>query len=228
MAELGNILIIDDEVQIRRLLDITLSANGYKIIEAPTGKEGLVLAATHHPLLIILDLGLPDAEGFDVLKRLREWYQKPIIILSVRSSEEDIVKALDIGANDYLTKPFRTGELLARIRVAIRQSQGTTDSPIIQSGSLKINSANHTVHKNGELIKLTSTEFSLLALLAKNEGRVLTHHYILKEVWGVGFQEQTQYLRVFIAQLRKKIEDDPTKPKLLSTESGIGYRFGGK
>jgi two-component system KDP operon response regulator KdpE len=228
MAELGNILIIDDEVQIRRLLDITLSANGYKIIEAPTGKEGMVLAATHHPLLIILDLGLPDAEGFDVLKRLREWYQKPIIILSVRSSEEDIVKALDIGANDYLTKPFRTGELLARIRVAIRQSQGTPDSPIIQSGSLKIDSPNHTVHKNDDLIKLTSTEFSLLALLAKNEGRVLTHQYILKEVWGVGFQEQTQYLRVFIAQLRKKIEDDPAKPKLVNTESGIGYRFGGK
>lgn len=228
MAELNSILIIDDEIQIRRLLQITLAANGYKIFEASTGKDGLVQAATRQPVVIILDLGLPDAEGFDVLKKLREWYQKPIIILSVRSSEEDIIKALDTGANDYLTKPFRTGELLARLRVAIRQSQGTPDSPVIESGSLKIDSANHTVHKNGELIKLTSTEFSLLVLLAQNEGRVLTHQYILKEVWGVGFQEQTQYLRVFMAQLRKKIEDDPAKPRLLNTESGIGYRFGGK
>ncbi len=224
----GYILVIDDEVQIRRLLEITLSANGYKIFEASTGKEGLVIAATRQPVLILLDLGLPDAEGFDVLKKLREWYQKPVIILSVRSSEDDIVKALDMGANDYLTKPFRTGELLARIRVAIRQSQGTPDRPIIESGPLKIDSTNHTVHKNNELIKLTTTEFSLLFLLAKNEGRVLTHQHILKEVWGAGFQQQTQYLRVFIAQLRKKIEADPTRPILLNTESGIGYRFGEK
>jgi two-component system, OmpR family, KDP operon response regulator KdpE len=226
MSESNIILIIDDEVQIRRLLEITLSANGYKIFEAATGKEGLVLAATRQPVLILLDLGLPDAEGFDVLKKLREWYQKPVIILSVRSSEEDIVKALDNGANDYLTKPFRTGELLARIRVAIRQNQGAPDDPVIRSGSLKIDFNNHTVHKNGELIKLTSTEFSLLVLLAKNEGRVLTHQHILKEIWGVGFQGQTQYLRVFIAQLRKKIEDNPGRPKILNTESGIGYRFG--
>jgi two-component system, OmpR family, KDP operon response regulator KdpE len=228
MTTTGNILIIDDEVQIRRLLEITLSANGYKISEASTGKEGLALAATNQPLLIILDLGLPDADGLDILKKLREWYQKPILILSVRNTEEDIIRALDNGANDYLTKPFRTGELLARIRVAIRQSQEPMDSPVMEFGSLKIDSANHTVHKNGELIKLTSTEFSLLALLARNEGRVLTHQYILKEVWGVGYQEQTQYLRVFIAQLRKKVEDDPSRPKLLNTESGIGYRFGGK
>lgn len=228
MTNTGDILIIDDEVQIRRLLDITLSANGYKIAQASTGKEGLALAAAGRPVLIILDLGLPDSDGLDILKKLRDWYDKPILILSVRNSEEDIVKALDNGANDYLTKPFRTGELLARIRVAIRQSQGTTDGPIMQFGSLKIDSANHTVHKNDELIKLTSTEFSLLALLAKNEGRVLTHQYILKEVWGMGYQEQTQYLRVFMAQLRKKVEDDPAKPKLLNTESGIGYRFGSK
>jgi two-component system KDP operon response regulator KdpE len=213
-------------MQIRRLLGITLSANGYKISEASTGKEGLSMAATGQPVLIILDLGLPDTDGLDVLEKLREWYFKPIIILSVRSSEEDIVKALDHGANDYLTKPFRTGELLARIRVAIRQSQGTADHPVLYFGSLAIDLANHTARKNNELIKLTSTEFSLLALLAKNEGRVLTHQYILKEVWGMGYIEQTQYLRVFIAQLRKKVEDDPAKPKLLNTESGIGYRFG--
>ena len=226
MTNEGSILIIDDEVQIRRLLEITLSANGYKISEASTGKDGLFLAASLNPVLIILDLGLPDSDGLDILKKLREWYQKPVIILSVRNSEDDIVKALDYGANDYLTKPFRTGELLARIRVAIRQSQVMPDKPTLEFGSLSIDLANHTARKNNELIKLTSTEFSLLALLAKNEGRVLTHQYILKEIWGMGYMEQTQYLRVFIAQLRKKVEDDPTKPKLLNTESGIGYRFG--
>jgi two-component system KDP operon response regulator KdpE len=220
------ILIIDDEVQIRRLLEITLSASGYKISEASTGKEGLTLAATRQPALIILDLGLPDADGLEILKKLREWYKKPIIILSVRSLEDDIIRALDNGASDYLTKPFRTGELLARIRVAIRQSLGNSDNPVLEFGTLIIDLANHTARKNNEIIKLTSTEFSLLALLAKNEGRVLTHQYILKEVWGMGYIEQTQYLRVFMAQLRKKIEDEPAKPKLLNTESGIGYRFG--
>jgi two-component system, OmpR family, KDP operon response regulator KdpE len=221
-----NILIIDDEVQIRRLLDITLSSNGYKISEASTGKDGLVKAATTHPILIILDLGLPDSDGFEILKKLREWFLKPILILSVRNSEEDIVKALDHGANDYLTKPFRTGELLARIRAAIRQNEGSTDDPCLTFGDLTIDLVNHVVRKNKELIKLTSTEFSLLSLLAKNEGRVLTHQYILKEIWGMGYVEQTQYLRVFIAQLRKKIEVDPARPTFLNTESGIGYRFG--
>jgi two-component system KDP operon response regulator KdpE len=226
MSENETILIIDDEVQIRRLLEITLSANGYKISEASNGKEGLTKAAMNHPVLIILDLGLPDIDGLDVLKKLREWYQKPIIILSVRNSEDDIVKALDNGANDYLTKPFRTGELLARIRVAIRQSMVSVDNPMLSFGTLTIDLTSYIVRKNNEIIKLTSTEFSLLALLAKNEGRVLTHQYILKEVWGMGYVEQTQYLRVFIAQLRKKIEDNPAKPQLLNTESGIGYRFG--
>jgi two-component system, OmpR family, KDP operon response regulator KdpE len=226
MANEVNILIIDDEVQIRSLLEITLSASGYKISEASTGKEGLTMAATGHPGLIILDLGLPDYDGFEILKKLREWYQKPIIILSVRNSEDDIVKALDNGANDYLTKPFHSGELMARIRVAIRQSESNTDIPILEFDNLNIDLANHIVRKNNQIIKLTSTEFSLLALLAKNEGRVLTHQFILKEVWGMGYIEQTQYLRVFMAQLRKKVEDDPSTPKLLNTESGIGYRFG--
>jgi two-component system KDP operon response regulator KdpE len=226
MINEGTILIIDDEVQIRRLLEITLSANGYRIAEAATGKEGLSLAATGQPVLIILDLGLPDTDGLDILKKLREWFHKPILILSVRSSEDDIVRALDNGANDYLTKPFRTGELLARIRVAIRQSQVLADVPTLSFGSLTIDLANHMARKNNEIIKLTSTEFALLALLAKNEGRVLTHQYILKEVWGMGYIEQTQTLRVFIAQLRKKVEDDPAKPRFLNTESGIGYRFG--
>ncbi len=225
-SENETILIIDDEVQIRRLLEITLSANGYKISEASTGKDGIAKAAVTHPVLIILDLGLPDMDGQEVLKKLREWYQKPILILSVRNSEEDIVKALDRGANDYLTKPFRTGELLARIRVAIRQSNSSSDKPILSFGSLSIDLVNHIVRRNEEIVKLTSTEFSLLALLAKNEGRVLTHQFILKEVWGMGYIEQTQYLRVFMAQLRKKIEENPAKPQLLNTESGIGYRFG--
>ena len=227
MANEETILIIDDEVQIRRLLEITLLANGYKISEASTGKEGLTNAATGQPVLIILDLGLPDADGLEILKKLREWYLKPIIILSVRNSEDDIIKALDNGANDYLTKPFRTGELLARIRVAIKHSQGPDDNSSLTFGNLFIDLFNHIVRKDNEIVKLTSTEFSLLALLAKNEGRVLTHQYILKEVWGMGYIDQTQYLRVFMAQLRKKVEDNPSKPKLLNTESGIGYRFGG-
>lgn len=219
------ILIIDDEVQIRRLLEITLSASGYSIAEATNAKDGMVAAASHTPALIILDLGLPDMDGQQVLKKLREWYQKPIIILSVRSSEDDIVTALDSGANDYLTKPFRNNELLARIRSCIRLSTSMEVSPILTFGSLVIDLSNHTVKKGGELLKLTSTEYNLLALLAKNDGKVLTHQQILKEVWGQGYIEQTQYLRVFVGQLRKKIENDHTHPALIKTEAGIGYRF---
>jgi len=219
------ILIIDDEVQIRRLLEITLSSHGYKIAEAATGKDGLVAAATNHPSLIILDLGLPDIDGIEILKKLREWYLKPVIILSVKSSEEDIVNTLDNGANDYLTKPFRTGELLARIRAALRQSHGEEENPILVFGQVTIDLANHTVSRNNKILKLTSTEYALLALLARNSGRVMTHQSILKEIWGFGYIGQTQYLRVFVAQLRKKIEEDPSRPKLLITESGIGYRF---
>jgi len=220
------LLIIDDEVQIRRLLEITLTAQDFKIMKAGDGKEGVIAAATHKPAGIILDLGLPDEDGLEILKKLRTFYQKPIIILTVRNSEEDVIKALDSGANDYLTKPFRTGELVARIRSALRQSRGDDGNTILEFGPLKIDIVNHVVHKNKEIIKLTSTEFSLLSLLAKNAGRVLTHHYLLKEIWGYTFLEQTQYLRVFVAQLRKKIENDPAKPDLLITESGIGYRFG--
>lgn len=223
-----NILIIDDEIQIRRLLEITLSANGYKISEAETGKSGCTMAATVSPSLIILDLGLPDMDGIDVLKKLREWYLHPIIILSVRKSEEEIIKALDNGANDYISKPFRTGELLARIRVAIRQNNPVDQNACMEFGNLTIDLSKHLAFKNNEIIKLTTTEFSLLALMAKNEGRVLTHTYILKEIWGYGYTDQTQYLRVFVAQLRKKIEDNPSKPRLLITESGIGYRFNGE
>jgi two-component system, OmpR family, KDP operon response regulator KdpE len=225
MKDNETILVIDDEKQIRRLLEITLSANGYKVILSANGKEGLVDAATQHPSLILLDLGLPDMDGQEILKKLREWYQKPIIILSVRDSEVEIIKALDSGANDFLAKPFRSGELLARIRVALRPGNDGTDSSVLTFGSLTIDLVSHVVRKNSEIVKLTATEFSLLQLLAKNSGRVLTHQYILKEVWGYGYIEQTQYLRVFVAQLRKKVEDNPSKPTLLITESGIGYRF---
>ncbi len=225
MNENETILIIDDELQIRRLLEITLSANGYKIIHSANGKDGLVDAATFHPSIVILDLGLPDIDGHEILKKLREWYSKPIIILSVRDSEKDIIEALDNGANDYLTKPFRSGELLARIRAALRSATEKNESNILEIGSLSIDLVNHIAKKNDEILKLTSTEFSLLSLLAKKQGRVLTHHYILKEIWGFGYQEQTQYLRVFIAQLRKKIEDNPSKPEIIITVSGIGYRF---
>lgn len=226
MNEKETILIIDDELQIRRLLEITLSASGYKVLQSSTGKEGLVDAATLHPSLVILDLGLPDADGVEILKKLREWYSKPVIVLSVRDSEKDIVLALDNGANDYLTKPFRSGELLARIRAAMRSVNENPDSNFLVFDTLSIDLQNHVVRKNNEIVKLTSTEFLLLSLLARNEGRVLTHQYILKEVWGYGYIEQTQYLRVFIAQLRKKIEDNPAKPTFLNTVSGIGYRFG--
>ncbi|NLO02437.1 MAG: response regulator transcription factor [Bacteroidales bacterium] len=226
MNEYGPILVIDDEKQIRRLLEITLTASGYKIILSVNGRDGLVDAVTHNPSLILLDLGLPDTDGQEILKKLREWYQKPVIILSVRDSEEEIIRALDNGANDYITKPFRTGELLARIRAALRPGNDTADITELTFGSLTIDMASHVVRKNNEILKLTATEYSLLLMLARNSGRVLTHQYILKEIWGYGYIEQTQYLRVFVAQLRKKIEDNPSKPKLLITESGIGYRFG--
>ena len=229
MTSENAILIIDDEVQIRRLLEITLGSNGYKVKEAVNGKEGIIAAATYNPSVILLDLGLPDMDGQEVLLKLREWYLNPIIILSVRNSEEDIIKALDNGANDYLTKPFRSGELLARIRSAFRFLQRDANaSALLSFHNLTIDIPNHIVKKKDDLIKLTSTEFSLLSLLAKNSGKVLTHQYLLREIWGFGYINQTQYLRVFITQLRKKIEEDHNNPQLIITESGIGYRFAGE
>jgi two-component system, OmpR family, KDP operon response regulator KdpE len=227
VAAENSILVIDDEVQIRRLLEITLGINGYKVSEASTARDGINAAATNNPALILLDLGLPDEDGLLLLKKLREWYRNPVIILTVRNSEDDIINALDNGANDYLTKPFRTGELLARIRTAMRLSQENTAArSVLEFGSLSIDLPGHIVKKDNSLIKLTSTEFALLAMMAKNSGKVLTHQYLLKEIWGHSYSDQTQYLRVFVAQLRKKIEEDPSHPKLIITESGIGYRFG--
>jgi two-component system KDP operon response regulator KdpE len=221
----STILIIDDESQIRRLLEITLQSHDYKVIEAANAHDGLIMAANHPPDMILLDLGLPDESGHVVLKKLREWFTNPVIILSVQSSEEDIVKALDAGANDYLIKPFRTGELLARIRSVLRSANPQEGHPIIDSEDLHIDLAARIVKKKDEIIKLTATEYTLFTLFAKNEGKVLTHQYLLRIVWGPGYINQTQYLRVFIAQLRKKIEDDPNHPKHIITESGVGYRF---
>jgi two-component system KDP operon response regulator KdpE len=221
----AEILIIDDEPQIRKLLDIILDSNGYKVWKAETGKEGLIMAANHPPELILLDLGLPDKNGHEVLKELREWYSKSIIILSVQSSEEDIVTALDNGATDYLTKPFRTNELLARIRSCMRRNNTDDTKSVFTMDDLQIDFAARVVKKNNCVLKLTTTEYNLLCLMAHNEGRVLTHQFILKEIWGVGYQTETQYLRVFVGTLRKKIEDNPNHPKHIITESGVGYRF---
>ena len=223
-----NILIIDDEIQIRKLLEITLNSNDYQTHSAATAKEGTTLAVTHPPDLIILDLGLPDEDGQTVLLKLREWYLGAILILSVRSSEEEIVKALDNGANDFLTKPFRTGELLARIRTALRQTQNIVPIQKLEFDNFCIDLTTRTVTIDNEPVKLTATEYSILILLAKNEGRVLTHQYILKNIWGPSYTLQSQYLRVFVGQLRKKIEPNPNNPKFILTESGIGYRFASK
>ena len=220
-----SILVIDDEIQIRKLLEISLEANEYKVHFAVNGKEAITMAANHQPDLILLDLGLPDEDGQLVLKKLREWFHNPIIILSVKSAEEEIVKALDNGANDYLTKPFRTQELLARIRTALRSKIGNSNETNIAFGNNVIDFASRIVKVNNEIIKLTATEYNLLTLLIKNDGRVLTHQFILKEIWGQSYSEQTQYLRVFIGTLRKKIEDDANRPKHIQTESGVGYRF---
>jgi two-component system, OmpR family, KDP operon response regulator KdpE len=220
------VLVIDDEPQVGRLLQITLQTNQYIVQLAGTAKEGLAVAAKNPPDLILLDLGLPDEDGYCVLKKLRDWYTKPIIIISVQSSEEGIIHALDHGANDYIIKPFRTGELLARIRSAIKIYAAKEENNLLLAfNGLVIDIAHRTVKKNNELVKLTATEYELLALFAKNEGKVLTQQYLLKEVWGPGFIKQSQYLRVFIAQLRKKIEDDPNRPVNIITESGVGYRF---
>lgn len=220
-----SILVIDDEAQIRKLLEISLEANDYKVLFAINGKEGITMSASHQPDLILLDLGLPDEDGQVILKKLREWYQNPIIILSVKSAEEEIVKALDSGANDYLTKPFRTQELLARIRTALRNKTSVNNESTVTFGNCSVDFTSRIVKADDEIIKLTATEYNLLTLLIKNDGRVLTHQYILKEIWGQSYADQTQYLRVFVAQLRKKIEEDANRPKFIITESGVGYRF---
>ncbi|MCB0647304.1 MAG: response regulator transcription factor [Saprospiraceae bacterium] len=221
----AEILIIDDEPQIRKLLTINLENHDYKVVQATNGKEGIALAAAHPPDLIILDLGLPDINGQEVLKELRSWFTSPIIILSVLDGEDDIVIALDHGAADYLTKPFRSGELLARIRSAIRRNQNSDQHTELIFKELKLDLVARQVWLRNEVLKLTSTEYNLLLLFAKNEGKVLTHRFLLREIWGASYVHETQYLRVFVAALRKKIEANPNKPEYIITESGVGYRF---
>lgn len=225
MTNQPTLLIVDDEVQIQKLLSITLAQSGYRLQFADTAKEALQSAANHPPQLILLDLGLPDADGQEVLLRLREWYFRPIIILTAKDTEDEIVRALDNGANDYLTKPFRPQELLARIRTALRSTAESPVTPVLHFGDVGLDFANRSVRKGEVPVKLTATEYDLLALLASNEGRVLTHRQLLLEIWGPTYTSETQYLRVFIGQLRKKLEEDPNHPKFLLTESGIGYRF---
>lgn len=220
------ILVIDDEPQIQKLLSVILTNEDYAVRQAATAKEGLLLAAQYQPALILLDIGLPDESGHAVLHSLRTWYSRPIVMLSVQNSEADIVQALDSGATDYLTKPFRTGELLARIRACLRrQQQSETQSPLRIFGDLSIDLSTRTAKRGSELLKLTPTEYKLLELFIANEGKVLTHPYLLKTIWGISYQTETQYLRVFVGQLRKKTEENPHQPQHLLTESGIGYRF---
>jgi len=227
MSNAPHILVIDDEPQILRAIRTILTEKQFKVSTANRGEDGLALAAASEPDLIILDLGLPDMDGVEVCSRLREWTQIPIIILSVRDSERDKVAALDMGADDYLTKPFGIEELLARVRVALRHSANRKgeQSKIVKAGALTIDLAWHIVKRGEEEVKLTGIEYKLLAYLAANHGRVLTHQSILSQVWGPEDADHTEYLRVYMRQLRKKLEDEPERPQYILTEPGIGYRF---
>jgi len=218
-------LIIDDEVQIRRLLRLTLEAHGYKVFEAADGQTGLLEAGQRRPDVVVLDLGLPGLDGLTVLKRLREWSRVPVVVLSVRDREEDKIAVLDHGADDYVTKPFSTGELLARLRVAQRHAQPAPEAAVFHSGEVAVDFVRRIVTRGGQEVKLTATEYSLLALLARHAGRVMTHRQLLKEVWGPNAVEQTHYLRVYVAHLREKLEADANRPQLLITEAGVGYRL---
>lgn len=219
------VLVVDDEPQIRRFLKVALEPHGYATVEAATGSEGLAQAAMRRPEVVILDLGLPDIDGAEVLKRLREWYDKAIVILSVREDEGSIVAALDAGADDYLTKPFNLAELLARIRTAQRHHGVTTSEPVFRAGPLTVDLATRKVSLSDQEIRLTVTEYDVLRVFIRHAGRVLTHAQILKEVWGPNASEHVQYLRVYVGHLRHKIEVDPSQPQFIVTEPGVGYRF---
>jgi two-component system KDP operon response regulator KdpE len=219
-------LIIDDEVQIRRLLRVVLEGEDYQVHEAVTGQQGLIEIANRRPAIILLDLGLPDLDGLEVLKRLREWSEAPVLVLSVRDDEEGKIAALDAGAEDYVTKPFSSAELLARLRAAQRKTRPAEEASIFTNGDLSVDLTTRVVTRADREIKLTATEYALLRLFVKHPGRVLTHRHILREVWGPKSEEHRQYLRVYVTHLRQKIERDPTAPELIKTEPGIGYRFG--
>jgi len=220
------VLVVDDEPQIRRFLRAALGGHQYHVIEASNGNDALVKIATEHPNIVILDLGLPDIDGVEVIRRTREWSAIPIIVLSVRGGESDKIEALDLGADDYVTKPFNVGELLARIRAALRhQLQSAVEEPVFRSGTLVVDLAKRLVIVKGEEVKLTPKEYELLRLLVMHAGRVLTHQYMLREVWGPPYMRETHYLRVYIGTLRNKIEQNPARPVHILTEPGVGYRL---
>ena len=223
-----SILLIEDEPQMRRFLRVTLQAHGYQLIESATGQDGLIQVATRNPDVVLLDLGLPDIDGLEVTRRLREWSKVPLIVISAREQEEDKVRALDAGADDYLTKPFGAGELLARIRVSLRhmamQHTGT-EEPVFVLDNLKVDLAKRQVMLDNREVHLTPIEYRLLAILIKHAGKVITHTHLLKEVWGTAYADQTHYLRIYMAQLRHKLEADPARPRFLINEPGVGYRL---
>lgn len=224
----AEVLVIDDEVQIRRLLRVTLEGAGFRVREAEGGQLGLAEAATKRPDAIILDLGLPDLPGIAVLRRLREWSRLPVLILSVRGQEADKIEALDAGADDYLSKPFGGGELLARLRAILRRAQSPEEESGARFGDVEVDFARRVVTKAGAAVKLTPKEYALLRLLLVHRGKVITHRQLLRELWGPKAEEQTHYLRVYMTHLRQKLEDDPNQPRYFRTESGIGYRFSGE
>jgi two-component system KDP operon response regulator KdpE len=219
------ILVIDDEIQIRRFLRVSLEANGFRVHEAASGQDGLLQMTMLKPDIVILDLGLPDVEGLEVLRRLREWSHTPVIVLSVRDADEDKIALLDAGADDYLTKPFSMGELLARLRMAQRHALPVQDAPIFRDGALSVDLASRLVTLQGEPVRLSATEYALLRMFVQHAGKVLTHRQLLREVWGPQYETETQYLRVYMTMLRRKLESDPANPRLLVTEPGVGYRL---
>jgi two-component system KDP operon response regulator KdpE len=221
------VLVVEDEPQLVRFLRATLPPHGYRMVEAPTAAQALVEATTRAPDLVLLDLGLPDLDGVEVVRRIREWSRMPIVVVSARGQEQDKVEALDAGADDYLTKPFGTSELLARMRVALRHAARIegSEQQVVEAGDTRIDLAARIVYRRGEEVRLTRTEYLLVAALARHAGRVLTHRQLLREVWGPNAVDDTQYLRVYMAQLRHKLEDDPARPKHLVTETGVGYRL---
>ncbi len=219
------LLVIDDEVQIRRLLRVTLESNGFQVREAETGQAGLTETAQNPPDGIVLDLGLPDMDGFAVIQRLREWSRVPILILSVRDSEDEKIRALDAGADDYLTKPFGGRELLARTRAILRRAQASNEPAIVRFGEIEVDQSTRMVRKSGEEVRLTAKEYGLLRLLVQHRGKVVTHRQILRELWGPNAEDNTHYLRVYMTHLRQKLEADPHAPRFLRTDSGIGYRL---
>jgi two-component system KDP operon response regulator KdpE len=226
MPEPRKILVIDDEAPIRRFLKAILDPKEYELVEAQTGEEGIRMTANENPAAVLLDLGLPDIDGVEVARRLREWTEVPIIVLSARGQEADKIAALDAGADDYLTKPFGSGELMARIRVALRHSKKDSGpEPCIEAFGVKIDLPNRQVFREGAEVHLTPNEYGLLAVLARHAGKVITHTQLLNEVWGPAYKGENHYLRVYMGQLRHKLETDPTQPQLITTESGVGYRL---